>query len=218
MKGEKSRSMLPLCPRCQQDTCRTKSGYNKSRSQRYLCLGCHRYYTPEPATDRRHLALKEQAFLLYADRYIDTYPRPALKKITLRTIAQELHVHHQTVARWIHSQMLELQNRVVKQVTKLYQEGKIIQWELGTIQLTSGERFLTETYETPDQCLKTWCNDYGGLLRLSVVVGTFKGARIKDSGLKIVDNPRFSERCILEASGHPLVLPKLCSDFRITGE
>jgi transcriptional regulator with XRE-family HTH domain len=39
---------LPSCPVCQQSYYITRSGYNRSGSQRYLCQYCHRSFTASP--------------------------------------------------------------------------------------------------------------------------------------------------------------------------
>lgn len=40
---------LPLCPTCQQNNYVTRSGYNRSGSQRYLCRHCRCSFTPLPS-------------------------------------------------------------------------------------------------------------------------------------------------------------------------
>ena len=77
------------CPSCQSTTRQVKHGRNSSGSQRYLCQGCKRTYTPEPTPSGYDAATQHQALRLYADG------------MNLRRIARQLGVVHQTVANWV---------------------------------------------------------------------------------------------------------------------
>ncbi len=77
------------CPHCQHEDQQVKIGLNRSGSQRYLCKGCRRKYTPEPKTHGYSQALREQALKLYVDG------------LNLRRIGRTLGIDHQTVANWV---------------------------------------------------------------------------------------------------------------------
>jgi transposase-like protein len=77
------------CPSCQSTTRQVTHGRNPSGSQRYLCQGCQRTYTPEPTPYGYDAATRCQALRLYADG------------LNLRSSARQLGVVHQTVASWV---------------------------------------------------------------------------------------------------------------------
>ena len=77
------------CPSCQSTTRQVKHGRNPCGSQRYLCQGCQRTYTPEPTPSGYDAATRRQALRLYADG------------MNLRRSARQLGVVHQTVANWV---------------------------------------------------------------------------------------------------------------------
>lgn len=105
------------CSHCQSQESYIRSGKNRSGTLRYRCLCCNHYFTPEPRPKQRYLQLKEQAFKLY------------LEGVRLRAIARKLHIHHYTVAQLVKPQMLQLKTQVEEQLTKIYSEGKVIQWD-----------------------------------------------------------------------------------------
>jgi len=80
---------MMTCPSCQSTTRQVKHGRNPSGSQRYLCQGCKRTYTPEPTASGYDAATRRQALRLYADG------------MNLRRIARPRGVVHQTVANWV---------------------------------------------------------------------------------------------------------------------
>jgi len=53
--------MKLMCPRCQSARSQIKAGLNRSRSQRYQCLGCRRKYTPERKGQGHAGAVRQQA-------------------------------------------------------------------------------------------------------------------------------------------------------------
>ncbi len=66
-----------------------KSGLNHSKSQRYRCQQCRRYFTVERKPHGYDVALRKQALQLY------------LEGTSFRTIGRLLGVHHQSVSNWI---------------------------------------------------------------------------------------------------------------------
>ena len=85
-----------VCPYCQRSERQVKAGFNDSGSQRYLCQGCQRKYTPEPNPQGYAAATRQEALRLYADG------------MNLRRIARTLHVSHPTVANWINAHAAKL--------------------------------------------------------------------------------------------------------------
>jgi transposase-like protein len=83
------RSVLPVCPQCQQTTEILKSGKNRSGSQRFRCRACQLYFTPQPSIREPDQARKAEALAL------------AEQGMSHRHIARQLGVHHQTVGAWI---------------------------------------------------------------------------------------------------------------------
>lgn len=80
-------SAIP-CPRCgSPDT--AKAGHNHSGTQRYHCLACQRYFTPQPKEQGHGTAVHEQAVQLY------------LEGMSQRAIGRILGVVHQSVANWV---------------------------------------------------------------------------------------------------------------------
>lgn len=77
------------CPHCERTEDQVKIGHNASGSQRYVCKGCRRKYTPEPRTGGYAEAIRQEALRLYVDG------------MNQRRIARTLSVSHQTVANWI---------------------------------------------------------------------------------------------------------------------
>lgn len=91
----------PVCPSCQQDQYVIKSGLNHTKSQRYRCQACRRYFTVERKPHGYDVALRKQALKLY------------LEGTSFRTIGRLLGVHHQSVSNWI----TEAANALPAQVT-----------------------------------------------------------------------------------------------------
>lgn len=75
-----------MCPHCQRPDRQVKVGVNASGSQRYLCQGCARTYTPHPTPHGYDSTVRRQALQWYGDG------------LNLRRIARHLGVVHQTVA------------------------------------------------------------------------------------------------------------------------
>ncbi len=66
-----------------------KSGLNHTKSQRYRCQSCRRYFTVDPKPRGYDLALRKRALQLY------------LEGTSFRAIGRLLSLHHQTVSNWI---------------------------------------------------------------------------------------------------------------------
>jgi transposase-like protein len=79
----------PACPSCHQDQYVIKSGLNHTKSQRYRCQQCRRYFTVAPKPRGYDLALRKHALQLY------------LEGTSFRAIGRLLGVHHQSVSNWI---------------------------------------------------------------------------------------------------------------------
>ena len=79
----------PACPHCGHDEHVIKSGLNHTKSQRYRCQQCRRYFTVDPQPHGYDLALRKQALQLY------------LEGTSFRAVGRLLGLHHQTVSNWI---------------------------------------------------------------------------------------------------------------------
>ncbi len=77
------------CPHCQTTERQVKSGFNRTRSQRYQCQVCRRQYTPAPHPLGYDEKTKEMALKLY------------LEGNGFRRIGRLLSVNHQSVVNWI---------------------------------------------------------------------------------------------------------------------
>src|SRR5262245_24542976 len=84
------------CPHCQKADQQVKVGFNPSGSQRYLCKGCQRKYTPLPKEQDYNDDLRQQAVRLYVDG------------LNFRRIARQLNVHHQNGINWINAHSASL--------------------------------------------------------------------------------------------------------------
>ncbi len=90
----------PACPSCQQNHYVIKSGLNRTRTHRYRCQACQRYFTPRPKPQGYEARLHEQALQLY------------LEGTSLRAIGRLLGVHHQTISNWLTAAAHDLPERV----------------------------------------------------------------------------------------------------------
>jgi transposase-like protein len=79
----------PTCPNCGHNEHVIKSGLNQTKSQRYRCQACRRYFTVDPKPHGYDLALRKQALKLY------------LEGTSFRAIGRLLGIHHQSVSNWI---------------------------------------------------------------------------------------------------------------------
>ena len=79
----------PACPHCGHTEHVIKSGLNHTKSQRYRCQHCRRYFTVERKPHGYDLALRKQALKLY------------LEGTSFRAIGRLLGIHHQSVSNWI---------------------------------------------------------------------------------------------------------------------
>lgn len=77
------------CPHCQRTDQQVKVGLTQSGSQRYLCKGCRRKYTPVPKDRTYPDAVRRKALELYVDG------------LGFRRIERVLGVSRQTVATWV---------------------------------------------------------------------------------------------------------------------
>ncbi len=77
------------CPHCGQTEGQVKVGHNPSGSQRYLCKGCQRKYTPEPLPQGYDEARRREAVRLSIDG------------MNLRRIGRTLGMSYQSVANWV---------------------------------------------------------------------------------------------------------------------
>lgn len=79
----------PACPSCHQDQYVIKSGLNHTKSQRYRCQTCRRYFTVDRKPHGYDLVLRKQALQLY------------LEGTSFRAIGRLLGIHHQSVSNWV---------------------------------------------------------------------------------------------------------------------
>ncbi len=87
---------MQKCPYCQTTERQVKSGFNRTRSQRFQCQHCRRQYTPEPHPLGYDEKTKEMALKLY------------LEGNGFRRIGRLLSVNHQSVVNWINSYHAQL--------------------------------------------------------------------------------------------------------------
>ena len=89
------------CPRCGQSKRVVREGLNnKGGNQRYRCLDCNRYFTPNPWPQGPDPDLREKAVSLY------------LEGMSMRAIGRQLGVHHQSVANWVDAAEAQLPQQV----------------------------------------------------------------------------------------------------------
>jgi transposase-like protein len=82
----------PACPACQQNHYVIKSGYNRTRTQRYRCQHCQRYFTPEPKPIGYDAETRRRAIQLY------------LEGTSYRAVGRLLGVHNQSVINWVEAE------------------------------------------------------------------------------------------------------------------
>ena len=80
---------MTTCPRCQSSERQVKAGLNRTGSQRFLCRGCGRSYTPEPKPAGYEESIRGLALMLYAGG------------MSVREAGRFAGVNHQTAANWI---------------------------------------------------------------------------------------------------------------------
>ena len=88
---------MKQCPHCQSKEHQVKAGFNHGGSQRYLCRGCRRTYTPEPKPSGHDEAKRREALKYYAGYF------------SARDIARLLSVSPQTVFNWIDAAIAQAQ-------------------------------------------------------------------------------------------------------------
>ena len=76
------------CKHCESQEV-VKDGKNGSGSQRYLCRGCERHFTPEPNR------------IGYTDELKETAVKDYLDDGNFRRTGRRLKVNHQTVVNWV---------------------------------------------------------------------------------------------------------------------
>lgn len=86
---------MTRCPHCHGEERQVKAGHNRGGSQRYLCRGCGRTYTPEPKPPGHEEALRREALELYAG-YSSS-----------RRIALALGVSPQSVFNWVEAALAD---------------------------------------------------------------------------------------------------------------
>lgn len=84
-------SVTPTCPKCSERHKQVKDGHTPHGSQRYRCRHCGCRYTPFPKEQGYEEELRFQALQLYLDG------------LSMRDVARQLNVNHQSVANWIHA-------------------------------------------------------------------------------------------------------------------
>jgi transposase-like protein len=80
---------FPICPSCRCKHRQTKAGRTRHGDQRYQCQDCKQYYSTQNRRYRYPLPLREQAIRLYREGQ------------SLRQIASQFAINHQTVSNWI---------------------------------------------------------------------------------------------------------------------
>jgi len=91
----KEATTLQRCPNCWKEGYCIKSGLNRNGTQRYRCQHCKRYFTHK-IEEKRHAHEHGREVIIRAVRLY-------LEGRSLRAIARQLGVHHQTVGRWVAS-------------------------------------------------------------------------------------------------------------------
>lgn len=79
----------PVCPRCNQTARQARDGHTPAGSQRYRCAQCGCRYTPLPQEQGYNEEVRFQALQLY------------LEGRSMREVARQLGVNHQSVANWM---------------------------------------------------------------------------------------------------------------------
>jgi transposase-like protein len=87
--------VLQICPYCYKEEYCIKSGLYRNGTQRYRCQHCKHYFTHK--TEEKRLAHEQGREVQI--RAVRLY----LEGRSLRAIARQLGVHHQTVGRWVAS-------------------------------------------------------------------------------------------------------------------
>lgn len=86
---------IPICPSCRSKYRQTKAGRTRHGDQRYQCQDCKQYYATQNRRYRYPLTLREQAIRLYREGQ------------SLRQIASQFAINHQTVSNWIKANNLQ---------------------------------------------------------------------------------------------------------------
>ena len=82
---------MKTCPKCDEKTRQSRSGYNRSGSQRYQCRHCGKKYTPSPKEQGYSQEVRAKAIRMYIDG------------INFRRIGRLLNVNHQSVINWVNA-------------------------------------------------------------------------------------------------------------------
>lgn len=82
---------MNICPKCAEKTRQSRSGFNRSGSQRYQCRHCGKKYTPCPKEQGYSQELRAKAIRMYVDG------------LNFRRIGRLLNVNHQSVINWVNA-------------------------------------------------------------------------------------------------------------------
>jgi transposase-like protein len=82
---------MNICPKCAEKTRQSRSGFNRSGSQRYQCRDCGKKYTPSPKEKGHSQEIRTKAIRMYVDG------------LNFRRIGRLLNVHHQSVINWVNA-------------------------------------------------------------------------------------------------------------------
>ena len=102
--------MHPTCPNCLQNQYINKSGFNRSRTQRFRCQNCARYFTPQPKPLGYDPQTRRQAVQLY------------LEGTSYRAVGRLLSVHNQSIINWVEAAQKLLPDQVSDQTATDYIE------------------------------------------------------------------------------------------------
>ena len=117
---------MRTCPHCQRSESQVKAGLTRAGSQRYLCRGCQRKYTPDPKPQGYDEATRQQAVKMYLDGN------------NQRRIARHLDISQGSVSNWARARSNQLPEEVPKP------EGKVDVAEIDEL-FTFIERKKTES-------------------------------------------------------------------------
>jgi transposase-like protein len=93
---------MPACPHCSSTDHQVKAGLNPSGSQRFLCHGCHKKYTPSPVASGYPDALRKEVVLM------------CFEGQSFRSIARKKGISTQTVVNWINHYITSTSRAIYK--------------------------------------------------------------------------------------------------------
>lgn len=106
----------PACAYCNNCDTVIRSGFNATGSQRYQCRVCKRYFTADPKDNGYSAELRQQAHKLFE------------QNVSMREIARQLDVNHQTIANWIRAYLEHKQAARPDDPEKPYQIWSRDEW------------------------------------------------------------------------------------------